>query len=478
MRFSSVSDFIASGFKPRVVIVGTGPAGLSLALRLSERKVTCLMIEAGGYDYSGESQDFYRGDVVGDRYHELDHARLRQFGGTSGHWGGWCRTLDAADFEARPAVPHSGWPIRKQDLDPYAPAAGDILQMRRVDADRSLTPDVDQVDVVISPAVRFGNVYRKTVEVSKTIGLLLNTSLRELMPGNDRIESIVVVDASSQPHTLRVERVCLCTGGIENSRVLLWSNRRHNGGVVRQASTLGRYWMEHPVFTVGETVLFNGAVLRMGRMKFYAPSLSAKASHAIGGAHVWIESEGSSRVDRLAREVMCVAPSLFGRLFELAGKDLSCAQTVHIEWEQLPRADNRVELGGELDAHGVPRATLLWTKSVADRRTARTAVQLFGEMLIRKDLGRLHIHDWLLNDGPYPEVGQLAGWHHMGGTRMSDSPTAGIVDRDCRVFGMSNLYIGGSSVFATGGHANPTFTIVQLALRLGDHLATVLRGLT
>ena len=56
---------------------------------------------------------------------------------------------------------------------------------------------------------------------------------------------------------------------------------------------------------------------------------------------------------------------------------------------------------------------------------------------------------------------------------MAESPATGIVDRNCKVFGIANLYIGGSSVFSTGGHANPTYTIVQLAMRLGDHLAGI-----
>ena len=78
-----------------------------------------------------------------------------------------------------------------------------------------------------------------------------------------------------------------------------------------------------------------------------------------------------------------------------------------------------------------------------------------------------------------PGLGQgsrVGGHHHMCTTRMSADPREGVVDADCKVYGVSNLYIGGSSVFATGGYATPTYTIVQLALRLGDHLGGVLRG--
>ena len=82
----------------------------------------------------------------------------------------------------------------------------------------------------------------------------------------------------------------------------------------------------------------------------------------------------------------------------------------------------------------------------------------------------MQIVDWLAN-GEIPGGDHVwGGNHHMGTTRMSDDPRRGVVDADCRVHSLGNLYCGGSSVFATSGHANPTYTIVQLALRLGDHL--------
>jgi choline dehydrogenase-like flavoprotein len=87
--------------------------------------------------------------------------------------------------------------------------------------------------------------------------------------------------------------------------------------------------------------------------------------------------------------------------------------------------------------------------------------------------------DWLLADPPrFPGIAddEVGGKHHMGTTRMAADPRHGVVDRDCRVHGTDNLYIGGSSVFPTTGHANPTYTLTQLALRLGDHIAARLAG--
>jgi choline dehydrogenase-like flavoprotein len=94
-----------------------------------------------------------------------------------------------------------------------------------------------------------------------------------------------------------------------------------------------------------------------------------------------------------------------------------------------------------------------------------------GHHLAASGTGRLHIDRWVLDGGPFPENTPSAGNHHMGGTRMATRAAEGIVDGDCRVFGQQNLFVAGSSVFPTAGHVNPTLTIVQLALRLGAHLA-------
>jgi len=478
MLYRSVVDFIRSGFRPRVCIVGTGPAGMSLALRLQQKKIPCLLIEAGGYEFSQTSQDFYRGEVVGDHYDELHGVRLRQFGGSSGHWAGWVRALDASDFEARDYIPNSGWPIRKADLDPYAAATDEILHVKPRADDRPLTQNIDAIQYRFSPPVRFGNMYRASIEQSRIVGLLLNATVKELVPGNGRIASVKVVEGSRQEHELPVEQVCVCTGGIENSRLLLWSNARYGGRVVPHADALGRYWMEHPVFTIADAITFDGYEMQFEswsqEKRFFAPSTPAKKAHAIGGAHIWMRAhpKESNQAKELLQQAMCVAPNLSNRLLKLTSREYHCGAQILSEWEQIPLARNRVELGRETDSFGVPRVRLHWMKSDLERKNALVSARLLGEALIKHDVGRLRIRNFLTDGTDYPNDEQGTGRHHMGGTRMAESPATGVVDRNCQVFGMPNLYIGGSSVFVTGGHASPTYTIVQLALRLGDHLAT------
>lgn len=471
MIFSDAGAFASSGFKPAVCIVGTGPAGLSLALRLEERKIPCLLLEAGGFSYDADTQDAYGGEVVGDRYFELASARLRYFGGSTGHWEGWCRALDAIDFEPRAGIEGSGWPIRKTDLDPYAARTDDILGLHGAptQADRPVSEDLKEIGLRFSqPIARLGTKYRQHVEASGTIGLMLMSPVTDIVPVRGRIAA-VRVGAGEQRREIEAPYFALCTGGIENSRLLLWANRLHDGGVVPQPAALGRYWMEHPHFNVGDVIVFNFTKMRVkSGMRFYAPTEAYLRGHAATGNFGMRLLVGENLPKALLRDAMCVAPELFKKV---AKDGFACSAKARLAWEQVPLASNRIELGSAQDRLGMARSVLHWKKAPQDRRTAEVASVLFGGYVAAHELGRMKIFPWIAEGGPWPDEHPTAGYHHMGGTRMAESPAAGVVDRDCKVFGVDNLYVGGSSVFTTSGHANPTYSIVQLALRLGDHLA-------
>jgi choline dehydrogenase-like flavoprotein len=127
-------------------------------------------------------------------------------------------------------------------------------------------------------------------------------------------------------------------------------------------------------------------------------------------------------------------------------------------------------LSAEKDALGMPRARLDWQLTELDKRSIRTYYQVLGRELGRTGIGRVQIRDWLLNDDRSWPSFLSGGWHHMGTTRMHNDPRQGVVDANCRVHGLSNLFIGGAAVYATAGAVNPTLTLVALALRLSDHL--------
>jgi len=164
----------------------------------------------------------------------------------------------------------------------------------------------------------------------------------------------------------------------------------------------------------------------------------------------------------------------------LLGRALDCEREwrlgfpIRIAAEQGLEPQSRVELSRHTDPFGLRRIQLDWRIGDLAFKTMRSAALELGRIAAEYRLGRVRVQDWLLQDRiHFPSVGEdeVGGHHHMCTTRMSANPREGVVERNCRIHEVPNLFVGGSSVFSSGGYANPTFTIIQLALRLAEHLS-------
>ncbi|MFI0844632.1 GMC oxidoreductase [Mesorhizobium sp. IMUNJ 23232] len=474
MIFDNFEGFSASGFKPKVILIGSGPSGITIARKLAAAGIPVAIFEAGQSDVTEESQDVYKGKTVGDYYFDLDVTRLRYFGGCSNHWAGWCRVMDAVDFEPKPWVPDTGWPIRRTDIEPYLDEVHDILDLVPFRDDVAISDDIRWVQLIKSPAVRFAEKYRTEIEESKTIALVLDTYVTKLQGDGTKVTGAHVWSAGKDQGVATADYYIPCTGGLENSRLLLWSNEQSNGAVVPHAEALGKYWMEHPQFEGGNAIMNNPDQFEMDDVSeaFFSPSFEAMQREQIMNFGIRFIKMPYHGAKWLVAELACVAPETAEWVSNGVGGNLRCAAQLVMGWEQAPRADNFIALSAtDKDTLGIPRIELHWKKSELEHRTLLQGLRLFGKTLAEKDYGRVRIDEWVLNDDPYPTDQELAGHHHMGGTRMGDDLAKSVVDRDQKVHGMSNLYVGGSSVFATSGQCNPTTTIVALSCRLGDHLA-------
>lgn len=481
-----------------VCISGAGVAGIVLAVHLADSGRRVLLLEGGGLEYSDESQDLYKGDIVGREYFNLDATRLRFLGGTSNHWGGRCRPLDSSDFLDRPAISGIGWPIGRTDLDPYLKRAIAILEIEDFPDDRILPGSNERLKEITfrSSDVRFQDKYLDYLESSDLVTLLINANLIDISLDTERGEVSSYQFRSyrrEKPFAANAHTYVLAMGGIENARALLTANRQRPKGLGNEHDLVGRYFMDHPHFDIGYYIFDSSGDLGE-TTRNWAPTPSLLSAEGIANCGLRIIPARSTKDEILAtaksslRSIICdsqIATELTrkfrpsfscrkksrGKLAELPFDN---AGRFQVASEPVPNRNSRVLLTKETDRFGQPRVALDWQLSPLDKRTIRTCGLVVGEYFAEQGLGRIKLDDWVLSDSAdFPGFGggqEVAGHHHVGTTRIGATAADGVVDGDCRVFGIRNLYVAGSSVFRTAGHVNPTMTIVQLALRLGEKL--------
>jgi len=480
-----------------ICICGAGVAGITLALELAER-FRVILLEGGGMQVSAESQRLYQGEIAGRDYFDLAATRLRCLGGSSNHWAGWCRPLDAHDFESKPHHEFSGWPIGHEDLKPHLERACDILDIpwpaeadtTHPDAIRSQidrSDDLQAIDFWWSAPTRVGAKYEQTIRSNPNLTCLLHANLTDIRLRGDglAVESFEVRDYSGKPVSIRADRFILATGGIENPRVLLNCNSQLPDGIGNSEGLVGRFFTEHPHHLVGNFILEDHIREQLAEswvdywssLRFFSPTPAFMTRERIlnfGLRFIPSQTSLTGGVRGALKDLVCRAAVLESTAEWVSGEDVNCFDgAIRIAFEQALNIDSRVRLSGKTDRFGRRRALLDWQLGPLDRRTIRAAALRFGEVFALSGLGRLKVEDWILSDeAEFPGIGEdeTAGHHHMCTTRMGTTPQDGVVDSTQKVFGLDNFYIAGSSVFSTAGHANPTFTIVQMSLRLAKHL--------
>lgn len=457
-----------------VCIIGAGAAGITVARKLTQHSLRVILCEAGDLDFDDQSQSNYQGRVEGDAYYDLDIARLRYFGGSTNHWTGWCRPLDSYDFAAKNNNPLTAWPIRIDAVQPYQGETRKILEVKAAENDRELgSSGLKRVMFEFSPPVRFGEKYQAELEQKNNAQVLLKANLVGAELDGSRITAARVSDYQGSERLIRARYFVLACGGIENSRLLLWLQRTGQLPTTVQTGQIGRYWMEHPHAPVGDVVITAPQSFKFNKfaLDFFAPTPAFMASHGTLNCQLYLKTTEYGGTKEIIADLLCNASVLGEWVMQQLGKNLACVAQLKAAWEQDPVRANRITLGNEPDAFGIPRAVLHWKRNAQDMHTIRETTLAFAKYCAKTDIARVRLADWLTKSGnELPDFEEMGGYHHMGGTRMAVSPEIGVVDSDCRLFGSDNLYLAGSSIFPSVGHANPTFTIIQLSLRLADHL--------
>lgn len=481
-------------FEADICVVGAGAAGITLALELAQRGLEVLLVESGGLNFTERSHELLDIELSGRSSESLvQHTRERYFGGTTNHWGGAIRTLGAFEFEPHSWVPNSGWPITRSDLDPYYELAAKLLGLpevdRHFDAAASGFGDrprlVSEAEEAIQaqqwrnvPAerLRMGQARREETRKSDSLRCVLNTTIAEIHPDSSRERIASVEGRTFEGTTLhfRARDFVLCTGAVENPRLLLASDSVVPGGLGNEYDLVGRYFMDHganmmgPLLLTGsETGPFQEELLAENDLVGWATTPEVRAEFQLQGfvAFQWPKVGGPY-------EPLPMTHAIGIRdLLRPPGAPASDALPRHlnvtVNWEQSPNPLSRVTLSKKIDRLGVRKPNLHWDVTAADISSARRSSELLCLAIARSGHGRVRRID--INDSPGEPL-TMGGAHQMGTTRMSNDPKTGVTDANGRVHSLENLYIGGSSLFPTGGWQNPTFTIMALALRLADHL--------
>ena len=491
-----------------VCVIGGGAAGITLARELAGGSRRVVLLESGKFDYDEAANDLNAGGSTGRPYLDLTACRQRFFGGTTNHWGGWCLPQEPIDFER-------GWPISRAELDPFYRRAQEILQLGPFDY-RAPSWGVREVPAPFagphftvkmlqnSPPTRFREAFGPELRRSDRVSVFLNATVTNILttPGEDRVEGLHVAALGGPAFTVRAGAYVLACGGIENARLLLESGKDGLGN----ASFVGRNFMVHlqcpggtaavadpySDFDFYTNVTSNGRDYGPFRHRFstfiglseatmrarglpqtrvmweFGYRDDIKTIRALRGALSWSDENRFGDIGSVMSDLGGAGTFLFRKLFMDSALPVESLQ-LQFTFEPSPNPESRVRLGQERDALGQRRVEVDWRVNETDRQQAREIARLFGAELGRAGFGRMHS---LLEADDWPE-GMYGDEHHMGTTMMSRDPKLGVVDTDCRLHGMENLFVAGSSVFPHAGVANPTLTITALALRLAQHLRSL-----
>ncbi|MDH5474801.1 MAG: GMC family oxidoreductase [Cyclobacteriaceae bacterium] len=487
-----------------ICIVGAGAAGISIALDWSKTGKKVILLEGGGFKYESQLQDLYKGESTGQQYYPLHGTRLHYFGGTTGHWSGFCSPFDDIDFTKRDWVPDSGWPISKEDLDPFYIKAQKALQLGPFEYDLSYwQKEIENLNafpldkkVVWNKMwqfnrARFGNLYKEEIVNSNTIHLYTYANVVNILANENvsQVKSLEVKNHAGKTHTVKAKQFILASGAIQNARMLLTSNSQVKQGLGNDNDVVGRYFMEHLEISTSELWLLKPFPTDLykynGKPRAeLAITTEAQLENKILNGTLSLNPLSYSK--HLTPRMEILQGDDYKERFENYKKDLveagekaklensgsiERAFELDVRIEQAPNPNSRITLSAEKDALGVPRISLHWDLTDLDKNSIRKINQLVGIEAGKANLGRMKLKDFLRdeNDNSWP-ADTNAGWHHMGTTRMNNDPKKGVVNENCQVHGINNLHVAGSGCFTTSGAANPTLTLVALSLRLSDYL--------
>jgi choline dehydrogenase-like flavoprotein len=514
-----------------VCVVGSGPAGATVALELVNGNSKVIVVESGGLQRDTNVDQLNEIESTG-RPRIMDQwlVRNRMLGGTSNTWAGRCAPFDDIDYQARDWVSHSGWPVGFEEMTPFLDRSIPYLGLSAIKnyitensfwasaKRRRPSPRLD--DQLLSPVFwqfsrESDNSRRDGVNFAQqllrnkasNLDVVLNATVTHINTNQSgtAVESVELRSATGELRKVSAPNVILCAGGIENARLLLVSNRAVPSGLGNQHELVGRYLMDHLKGKIGGfdprhakalRSLFGRHLVKSGNGSHWFHqgarlSAAAQKQHRLLNCALFLDEHDFVAPDdpwmairRIIRRkgsliddglsVASSAPFVAYGLYEYLVRKNSLPRkltevVIRCIVEQRPDPDSRVTLSNCTDKFGVPLSRINWQVSEQERQTIEMTAKLFASEVRRIGVAEFALENWIATaEGVPPHFLDIA--HPSGTTRMSTDLASGVVDPNCEVYGTNGLFVAGSSVFPTSGHANPTQMIVALAIRLADTL--------
>ena len=519
--------------RAEICIIGAGAAGITLAVELGKASHDVCLIESGSYNASEENQALYDLESVGYPVRENFMSRARYFGGSCNLCAGRTMKLGPIDLLERPWVPYSGWPISYEELEQYYPRAERVLRLPAFEAFefREGLPGGSQDEAALFAAsqleptvalwarkpLRFGKAFKRDLLRSANVRTYINGNAVELIAdaSGRRIRKLVVKTLGGRQLSAEADHYVIACGGLESARLMLVSRSQHTNGLGNENDLVGRFFQDHPRAIFGRVRLTRplslpyvlGMPISDGKVQLgLRLSDDAQRREGLLNSYVSLEPQLSELAEQQYQKAVHVAKVLLKRgyagdrsdilrggftefrdmVYLLTPKEImphsvyrlyawlkrrirrtvSASHLTIINYcEQAPDPQSRIYLADDRDALGMRSLVLDWRIGDEERRSIKTLHEELGAAVVKAGIGALETN---LED--FANLRFTDASHHIGTLRMSASPKVGVVDENCGVHGVDNLFAAGSAVFPTAGHANPTLTITALALRLADHL--------
>lgn len=493
-------------------IIGAGAAGILLSIKLSQRGKKVLVIESGHFEEDEDRQSLNTIEQTGKLLGTAIWGRKRAVGGTTIAWGGQSMPFAPVDFSKRAWVANSGWPLQYEDLEPYYPAANQFMNIDALDYE----DDILRLLHLERPAFDKGKAwyhfakwapepnFRKLhgSELAEKVTVVYNAVLTKInLDGRKRVDTITVSNFRDNSVDIPVQTLIIAAGGIETNRILLGNNHQIPSGIGSDHGWLGKCFMEHPCIDVGIIKtdqpyklqsFFNTHIAKKRRysIRLSTPEkFQREFSLLNGSASIMFDYSNEAFDPYLEVKNFLKTKQLSGfkgllsnaAAYRLSAKALLTDKFFYkhgararfvMMLEQEPLTDSFIALGEQKDRFGMNLAKINWKISKMTWNTVLSFSAVLRDEFRRLSFGELTPHPHVTPDNEDWESCLTDVNHHMGGTRMSDTPENGVVNKNLQVWGHENLFVCSSSVYPTGSHSNPTLTLLALALRLVDFLNT------